>query len=56
LNSRLKTRGDDLDLDISSPVENCPLFSVSHFWGAVHPNSGDRNPRVERLARGAQLE
>ena len=40
LNSRLKTRGDDLDLDdlgldIHSPIEKCPLFSVSHFWGAL---------------------
>src|SRR6202521_896043 len=35
LNSRLKTRGDDLDLDICSPIENCPLFSVSHFRGPL---------------------
>ncbi len=35
LNSRLKTRCDDLGLDIRSPMENCPLFSVSHFWGAL---------------------
>src|SRR5712671_5328885 len=37
LNSRLKTRCDDLSLDIRSPMENCPLFSVSHFRGALHP-------------------
>ena len=35
LNARLKTRCDDLDLDIRSPMENCPLFSVSHFRGAL---------------------
>src|SRR6266403_1359127 len=36
LNARLKTRCDDFGLDIRSPMENCPLFSVSHFWGALH--------------------
>src|SRR5712671_6625044 len=35
LNARLKTRCDDFGLDIRSPMENCPLFSVSHFWGAL---------------------
>src|SRR6266481_1572307 len=45
LNARLKTRCDDLGLDIRSPMENCPLFSVSHFWGALHREFevGDRS-------------
>src|SRR5260221_2297510 len=40
LNARLKTRCDDLGLDIRSPMENCPLFSVSHFWGALQMEQG----------------
>jgi hypothetical protein len=41
LNARLKTRCDDLGLDIRSPMENCPLFSVSHFWGALQMEQGN---------------
>src|SRR5260221_12585794 len=41
LNARLKTRCDDFGLDIRSPMENCPLFSVSHFWGALQRRTGN---------------
>src|SRR6266403_6262849 len=45
LNARLKTRCDDFGLDIRSPMENCPLFSVSHFWGALQKLSSQSAKR-----------
>src|SRR6516165_1829731 len=51
LNARLKTRCDDLGLDIRSPMENCPLFSVSHFWGALQGLSGNNYRGTGNLRR-----
>src|SRR5260221_13943864 len=60
LNARLKTRCDDFGLDIRSPMENCPLFSVSHFWGALqHPSALAPNVAItcefQRVQNGRRL-
>src|SRR5258706_7095188 len=57
LNARLKTRCDDFGLDIRSPMENCPLFSVSHFWGALQSLWHEENGRLpcQLLAHGGSL-
>src|SRR5258705_1988292 len=53
LDARLKTRCDDFGLDIRSPMENCPLFSVSHFWGALQVRNREF---VRRACKGTRAE
>src|SRR5712671_1537510 len=54
LNARLKTRCDDFGLDIRSPMENCPLFSVSHFWGALQSDQGIFSARTGNESVGTR--